>query len=802
MESLKKIIVIGNGMVGHKLLEKLVDLEFHKKYQITVCGEEPRVAYDRVNLSRFFDDSTKEADLELSPLDWYRSNGISLFLSEKVTSINRNQQTVETTSGVLNYDILVLATGSSGLKPKIPGLEGEGVFVYRTVRDLEKIQEYAHHSNSAAVIGGGLLGLEAVKTMIDMEIQTHILEQAAHLMPSQLDNEGAEYLKTRIEWLDVNVHLAATTEKIIFEDDQYHLYFRDGKTLSVDMIVVSAGIVPRDQIAQEAGLEIGSKGGIAIDSKMTSSDPNIFAIGECVSFNELTYGLVAPGFRMAEALALNLMGEDIIFSGSDSSTSLKTLGVDVSSFGNPFESEYSGRAIILKNQSQLTYRKLVLSNDGKQLIGGILVGDSSDYINLLQIMRMQLPLPSRPETLLLSRDSDGDLLSGSLPDHAMICSCENKTKGAILKVIRDLSLKTTEQVVQSTHCGISCGSCIPMLDRLLKHEIKRTQTTLDNTICRHFHQTRKELRKKIKEDKLNEYGIILKTYGEGEGCDLCFNVVNQILERLKNPSPKHLPLDNPIEGFISKSKKRERYVVSPRAPGGEFTPEQLSKIGELSSQYALKPKINLAQHIDLFDAQLQDLPQIWEGLVRVGLKSGHANGKALSMMVTCLGSQWCGHALNNSTALSIKLEKRYKNLPGPNKLRGAVSGCVSECSGAITKDFGVVATEQGWNLFVGGKSGLDPQKGSLIGKNLSEEALLQLLDRFLIFYLRNSTRRERIHLWIAQLEGGVDSLRKLLIAPTEELQKSLEEEMALYLDPEYCDWQKILETEDYQEYFQ
>jgi nitrite reductase (NADH) large subunit len=386
MSTRKRLVVIGNGMVGHKLLERLIATGAAAAWEVTVLGEEPRTAYDRVNLSKLFDGSSPE-DLALAPPATYQEAGIAVHLGERVARIDRGARVVHSTQGrELAYDKLVIATGSYPFVPPIEGNDGPGCFVYRTIEDLDAIRAASSGAKVGVVVGGGLLGLEAANALRCLGLETHVVEFAPRLMPLQVDEFGGSILRARIEELGVHVHTSKATTAILSSPGwPTRMRFADGGELSADVIVFSAGIRPRDELARACGLAVGERGGIVIDEQCRTSDPDVYAVGECALFGGRTFGLVAPGYRMADAVAAELTGGDDRFTGADMSTKLKLMGVDVASFGDAFARTPGARTLSLLDNTSQVYKKLVISEDGKHLLGGILVGEASAYGQLLTL---------------------------------------------------------------------------------------------------------------------------------------------------------------------------------------------------------------------------------------------------------------------------------------------------------------------------------------------------------------------------------------------------------------------------------
>lgn len=490
-----KIVVIGNGMVGYKFCEKL--RKASSDFQLIVFGEEPWPAYDRVHLSSYFS-GTSADDLTLAPIDWYANNNIDLRTNELIVKIDREQQKVISHTGSeVFYDKLILATGSAPFVPNIPGVEKKGVFVYRTLEDLEAIAAQGKKVRSAAVMGGGLLGLEAAKAVMDMGLKTHVVEFAPRLMPRQLDEAGAAMLKSKLEALDISIHLNKSTKQINGNGKLTGLLFADGSELPVDMLIISAGIRPRDELARGCGLGIAANGGVEVNGFLQTNDENIYAIGEVAAYQNMIYGLVAPGYEMAAQVVNHITGSPVKpFDGFDMSTKLKLIGTDVGSFGTPFGEEDTTRSIVFEDKIKGIYKRINISADGKRLLGGILVGDAKDYNMLLQMVQNNMPLPPNPEDILLgARDGKGPMAGGieSLPDTAQICSCENVSKGDICKAITEKGLSQVAEIKACTKAGTGCGGCLPMVSDLLKHQLKAMGKQVKNVLCEHFDYSRQEL---------------------------------------------------------------------------------------------------------------------------------------------------------------------------------------------------------------------------------------------------------------------------------------------------------------------
>ena len=789
-----KIAVIGHGMVGHKFLEQLHGLGL-ADVEVTVLCEEPRPAYDRVHLSEFFAGKTAE-DLSLVEPGFFERTGFTLRLTARAVAIERRANTVTTADGeVVHYDKLVLATGSSPFVPPVPGRDRANCFVYRTIEDLEAMKECGARSKTGVVVGGGLLGLECAKALRDMGLQTHVVEFAPRLMAVQVDEGGGRALRSSIEALGLHVHTGRNTVEIVDGATARHrMVFSDGTWLETDMIVFSAGIRPRDELARQCVLALGARGGVAIDTHCRTSDRNVYAIGECAAWNDQTFGLVAPGYDMARVAAKHIAGQhDAAFTGADMSTKLKLMGVDVASIGDAHGKTPKCRSYQYINEHKQIYKKIVVSEDGKQLLGAVLVGDAAEYGTLLQLALNGIALPAEPEFLILP-SSDGKAKPGlgvdALPDTAQICSCNNVTKGQICAAVGE-GVCTAAGMKACNKAGASCGGCVPLVTQVIKMEMAKRGMAVNNHLCEHFPYSRQELYHLVRVGEIKTFNDLLARHGAGLGCDICKPTAASILASCWNDFvlKKDLAsLQDSNDYFLGNIQKDGSYSVVPRMPGGEVTADGLIAVGQVAKKYGLYTKITGGQRVDLFGARVEQLPPIWEELIAAGFESGHAYGKSLRTVKSCVGSTWCRYGVDDSMGLAIELENRYKGLRTPHKIKFGVSGCTRECAEAQSKDVGIIATEKGWNLYVCGNGGMKPRHAELIASDLTKQALIKLVDRFLMFYVHTADRLQRTSTWRDNIEGGLDYLKDVLIQDTLGLGAQLEAEMQHVVDTYQCEW--------------
>jgi nitrite reductase (NADH) large subunit len=802
----KKIVVVGNGMVGYKFCEKLIAKAGTDAFDIVVYGEEPRPAYDRVHLSSYFDGKTIE-DLTLAPTSWYAANKINLILSDPVVNLDLETKKITSHHGnTEGYDFLILATGSAAFVPPIAGVDKRGVFVYRTIEDLDLMLSYAKKAKVGAVIGGGLLGLEAAKALMDLGIkETHVIEFAPRLMPRQVDELGSKMLQSKLEELGLKIHLNKNTQEILGNGKITGMQFADDSKIDVDMLVISAGIKPRDELARIAGLQVGIRGGILVNEKLKTSDPSVFAIGECALYEGMIYGLVAPGYEMADIVATQLTDGDKSFKNYDMSTKLKLIGVDVASFGDPFIDHPNCKTILFEDKSKGVYKRVNVSLDGKHLLGGVLVGDAEQFGMLQQTINNKIILPPNPEDLILgSRGGSNTEGSGvmDLPDEALICSCESVSKGDICSQVADNECFTIDAIKKCTKAGTGCGGCVPMVKDLIQGSMKKMGRVVRNVLCEHFDHTRQEMFDLVKIKKIKTYDDALDTLGKGHGCEVCKPAVASILASLWNePIQKQATIQDSNDRFLGNIQKGGTYSVVPRIPGGEITPEKLIVIGQVAQKYGLYTKITGGQRIDMFGAHVGDLPYIWEELINSGFESGHAYGKALRTVKSCVGSTWCRFGLHDAVTFAVEIENRYKGFRAPHKLKSAVSGCIRECAEANSKDFGIIATEKGWNLFVCGNGGSKPEHAKLLATDISSEILIQYVDRFLMFYTKTAEPLTRTSVWLSKLEGGMDYLREVVVHDCLGMAAEWEAEMQGLVNTYHCEWKNAIETPEIRKRF-
>lgn len=794
------VVVVGAGMVAHRFVESLTSRD-DESWRVTVIGEEDRHPYDRVALTSYFAGASAD-DLTLDPahLDAER---VRFVRGDAVVHVDRRARRLRTESGLsIGYDRLVLATGSYAAKLAVDGFDLHGCFVYRTLDDVEALRGFVDARSAAlgrplrgVVVGGGLLGLEAAGALQGLEVDCTVVQSSAKLMSAQLDERGADSLRRLITARGISVRTDSITTRL--DPDASGavrgLEFRDGSYADADVVVFTVGVRPRDQLARAASLDVDPRGGVRIDAQCVTSDPRVLAIGEVASFEGQCVGLVAPGYAMAEVAATHLLGGQASFPGFDLSTKLKLNGVDVASFGDAFGETPGALDVVYADPIAGVYKKLVLSDDAKTLLGGILVGDASAYGMLRPLVGGALG--GDPAAYLLPGDIEAPA-GGDLPDAAIVCSCNSVTAGAIRCAVTDEGCTDVAGVKACTRAGAACGSCLPLVKKLVGTELARSGATLSTALCEHFTFSRAQLFDAVRISELRTFSAIIARFGTGRGCDICKPTLASILASLGSGhvlDGENATLQDTNDHVMANIQKDGSYSVVPRIAGGEITPEGLLVIGQVAQDFGLYTKITGGQRIDMFGARLEQLPDIWKRLVDAGFESGHAYGKSLRTVKSCVGSTWCRYGVQDSVGMAVQLELRYRGLRSPHKIKLGVSGCARECAEARGKDVGVIATEAGWNMYVGGNGGFTPRHAVLFAEGLSDAELLQAIDRFLMYYIRTADRLQRTAPWMEDVEGGIDAVKAVVFDDSLGIADDLDAAMARHIDAYEDEWKATLD---------
>ncbi|QDQ96024.1 nitrite reductase large subunit NirB [Tomitella fengzijianii] len=787
--SAKTLVVIGHGMVGHRLVQNLRRRDEAGAWSVTVLCEEPWAAYDRVGLSSYVG-GWDPGPLALEGNDFADDPLVDLHVGDAATTVDTAARSVRSASGAIHtYDALVFATGSHAFRPPIPGNDLPGCFVYRTIDDLDAIRAATegHGGEQAVVVGGGLLGLEAADALRSLGLVPHIVERGDRLLSAQVDAGGGALLGRLVSELGLHAHTGLGTEEIEPAGGRLAVHLSGGTVLDATLVVFATGIRPRDALAGEAGLTLAPRGGIETDLAMRTSAPGVYAVGECAAVEGTCYGLVAPGYATADVVVDRLLGGDGVFPGADTSTKLKLLGVDVASFGDAHGIGDGALEVVLSDAAKRTYAKLVVSDDASTLLGGILVGDATAYTTLRPLVGS--PLPDDAAALISPAASTAG--AGSLPDDAEICSCNAVTKGRISAAIADGACDLAA-VTARTGAGSTCGGCLPAVKQLLTS----SGVALPKALCEHFDISRAELFEIVRATRTRTFSALLARYGRGAGCEICKPVVASILASTSSDhilDAEQAALQDTNDHFLANLQKNGTYSVVPRMPGGECTPEQLIVIGEVARDFDLYTKVTGGQRIDLFGARVEQLPQIWRRLVDAGMESGHAYGKSLRTAKSCVGSSWCRYGVQDSMSMAVRLELRYRGLRSPHKLKLGVSGCARECAEARSKDVGVIATENGWNLYVGGNGGQTPAHAQQLAGGLDDDALVRCIDRFLMFYIRTADRLQRTARWLDEIDGGLEHVRQVVCEDALGIAAGLEAAMEAHVAGYRDEWAAVLD---------
>lgn len=836
----KRVVVVGLGMVGIAFIEKLMKFDVKRReYDIIVIGEEPHLAYNRVGLTSFFQHRQVE-NLYLNPESWYSSmpeGSLNYHLNTLVTSIDSDKKTVETSQGqTVPYDILVLATGSDAVLPKhTPGYDANGVFVYRTIDDLQKLIAYSSDKKgtTGVVVGGGLLGLEAAKAMMDLEDygKVKLIERNRWVLSRQLDGDAGGMVVGQVRDLGLDVMLSKRVGQINTDADNnvVGVTFEDGDSMDCACICFAIGIKARDSLARESGIQCADRGGgIIINGDLSTNKEDIYAIGECASWENQTFGLIAPGIEMADVLAFNLTQAKAHaprkFKSPDLSTKLKLLGVDVASFGDFFAdrdgprqlptrtraekangatdgdlSAKAVKALTYKDPFTNVYKKYLFTTDGKYLLGGMMIGDTSDYIKLVPMVKNQKQLEVPPGEFIVGA-SKGEENGDDLEDDTQICSCHNVTKGDVVNGVKDGTCKSIGEVKSCTKAGTGCGGCMPLVQTIFNKTMKSMGNEVKNNLCPHFDYSRADLFNIIYVKKLQSFTDIMAHAGKdpnSTGCELCKPTIGSIIASLFNRhiiDAERRGLQDTNDRFLANIQRNGTFSVVPRVSGGEITAEKLIIIGTVAKKFGLYCKITGGQRIDMFGAKKQDLPAIWQMLVDGGMESGHAYAKSLRTVKSCVGTTWCRFGIGDSVGMAVRLEERYKSIRGPHKFKGGVSGCVRECAEAQNKDFGLIATEKGFNIFVGGNGGAKPRHSELLAKDVPPDDVVPILDRYLAFYVRTGDKLQRTARWIENMEGGIKYLREVILEDKLGICAELEQQMQDLVGTFFCEWTEVLQS--------
>ncbi|MDP9693506.1 UNVERIFIED_ORG: nitrite reductase (NADH) large subunit [Arthrobacter globiformis] len=805
----RRIVVAGGGPAAHRFADAM-HARGLEGWHVTVLTEEAHLPYDRVALSKALTDM--DYDLTLGEAAMWDHASMDLKTGERVVKINAEAKTVETAAGnTFEYDELVVATGSNAARLPIPG--AELTHVYRTLEDvwainkaIAELTEKLGRKVKAVTIGGGLLGLESAAGTEQLGATPIVIDGSQWLMATQLDEGAGQAMGRLIKAKGFEVHGGVFPSEVLSDGEGQvtGVLMADGRTIDADMVIVAIGVRPRDELfraaeGEEQVFSLGQRGGVVINDYCATEVPGIWAIGEVANFGGMCLGLVAPANTMAEIVADRLHGGDATFPGFDTATKLKLSGVDVASFGDAFAKTEHALEIVYADPARGVYQKIVTTDDAKTLLGGIFVGDASPYMSLRPLLGRELP--AEPGAFL-SAAGGGDAPETELPDDATLCSCNNVTAGTIRDAINGCGACDGNAPVQElgelkgcTRAGTQCGSCVPMLKKLLETELTKSGVEVSKALCEHIELSRQELFDAIRVLELTSFEEIMAKYGTGAGCDICKPTIGNILASQNSAyvlDAGRGTLQDTNDRALANMQKDGTYSVVPRIAGGEITPKKLGVIAAVAEKYNLYTKITGGQRIDMFGARLEELPEIWKELVDAGFESGQAYGKSLRTVKSCVGSTWCRFGVQDSVAMAIQLELRYRGLRSPHKLKMGVSGCARECAEARGKDVGVIATADGWNLYVGGNGGATPAHAQLLAKDLDDETLIKYIDRYFMYYIRTADRLQRTARWQEELDGGIKHVEDVVVKDTLGIAEDLEAAMAKHVDTYIDEWADTL----------
>jgi nitrite reductase (NADH) large subunit len=752
-------------MVSVALLDHLVRRE--TDWRVTVLGDEPQPAYDRIGLSQVLAGERAASDLPLRPLDWYAQHRIELRTSCPVLALDPGRRRLQTAAGPLDFDACVLATGSLPFVPPIPGAELDGVLGFRTLADVEDMVRRARPGRRAVVVGGGLLGLEAARGLLARGMDVTVVHLVDRLMERQLDHGAGALLRDELTRMGISVRLQASTERIEGLDHVEGVVLKDGTRLPADLVVVCAGIKPNVTLAASTGLEIGR--GIRVDDGMATSAPGVFAVGECAEHGGVTYGLVPPLYEQAAVLASRLAGDgSASFRQQATAARLKVAGVDVFAGGRTVP-EPGDQEVLLRDDGRGVYKKLVLRDEA--LVGVALVGDLGPMAAAADALTRGSRVRDRV-ALLVAGAADGPPAGADLPDDAIVCGCNGVSKRAITAAIgRPDGCPTRACVARCTRASSSCGSCGPIVDGLLRLAGARSAPAAAvPAVCACLPLPRTALRERVRELGLRSVSEVLSHLGDGVGCHRCRPALSYYLDVWWCGDHREEPAARHVNDRVHANIQRDgTFSVVPRIRGGVTSPAELRRIADVAEKYGVGTvKITGGQRIDLLGVRRQDLPAIWADL---GMPSGHAYTKAVRTVKSCVGSDWCRFGVGDSTDLAIRLESLLEGLYTPHKLKLGVTGCPRNCAEVTVKDLGIVAIVGGWEVYVAGAAGMSVRKGDLLCTVATPELALEEAAIAVQHYREEAEYLERMYHFVPRV--GIEVFRAATAGATAEQRQGL-----------------------------
>ena len=792
----RKLVMIGNGMAGIRTLEELLKLT-PELYDITVFGNEPYPNYNRIQLSTVLQGDTTVQDIIMNDWQWYKDNNIELFTGEEIIKIDTEKKQVLSDNGrVTDYDECIVATGSRSFIIPFKGHDKEGVTGFRNIEDCEYMIESSKDYKKAVVIGGGLLGLEAARGLLNLGMEVKVVHLTPYLMEKQLDPVGSKMLQQELEAQGMEFLMEKDTEEILGDDHVTGIRFKDGTEVETDLVVMAVGVRANIGVAKDSGIEVNRA--IVVNDFLETSVPNIYAVGECAEHRGNVYGLVAPLYEQGKVLADFLAGKmPQPYEGSIVGTGLKVSGVDLYSAGTIMD-DPSMKAIKVHNEFDGVYKK-VLIRDNK-VAGVVLFGDTSDSTRLFGMMRKNEDVSGMTSVSILSSGceagAEGDV--ASMADDDLVCGCNGVSKGTIVNAIKENGLTTVDEVGGCTNAGRSCGRCKSTISSILSYTLGAgyDQSSQKESICGCTTLSRDEVVAEIKEKGLTTVKEVMNVldWKNEEGCSKCRPALNYYLGMIYMDQYKD-DRDSRLvnEKMHANIQKDGSYTVIPRMYGGVTTAQDLKTIAEVAEKYEVPlVKLTGGQRIGLFGVKKCDLPAIWEEL---DMPSGYAYGKTLRTVKTCVGSQFCRYGTQDSMGLGIKLEQKFERLDTPHKVKMSASGCPRNCSESGIKDIGFVGVDDGYEVYVGGNGGTDLRAGDLLGKVRNDEEALELTSAYLQYYRETAQYLERTSKWLERV--GLDHIKEVLAS--EETRKSLNQRLDATLSRYSDPWQEALQNDEIKE---
>ncbi len=791
----KKLVLVGNGMAGVRTIEEILSLS-KEEFEITIFGSELHPNYNRILLSKVLQGDTDVKDITLNDWDWYNEHNIQLHVGETVAGIDPFSKKISTDKGRSeSFDNLIIATGSNPFILPIPGTDKIGVTAFRNIKDTDEMLKASQKHRKAAVIGGGLLGLEAARGLLNLGMEVTVIHLAPFLMERQLDRDAGMLLQKELEKQGMRFLLEKQTTEILGNDRVKGLRFQDGTELETDFVVMAVGIRPNVQLAKECGISVNR--GIVVNDYLQTSIPHIYAVGECAEHNGTVYGLVAPLYEQCQVLAKSILGvKGVKYEGSLTSTKLKVSGVDVFSAGD-FSEDGEKKAIKVFDEQHRIYKKIVMK--GSKIVGAVLFGDSREGSRLLSLIQGQSDISDAVKVTIFQ--SEGEIAREGLTDQMsfedIICGCNGVSKGKILQAIQEKGCTSLDAIKGCTGASRSCGGCKPLVAELLEMTVgaKAEGISKKEAICGCTMLSRDEVVTEIRMKGLTSTREVFRVlnWGTEEGCSKCRPALNYYLGMI-NPIQYMDEIESRFvnERMHANIQKDGTYSVVPRMYGGVTNSRELRRIADVADKYKIPLiKVTGGQRIDLLGVKKEDLPKVWEEL---DMPSGHAYGKSLRTVKTCVGEQFCRFGTQDSIGLGIKLEKKFEGLWTPHKVKMAVSACPRSCAESGFKDIGFIGIDGGWEIYVGGNGGNQVRGGDLLDKVKTDEEVIEITGAYLQYYRETANYLERTSKWIERV--GLEHV-KLVLDDKEkrkELNIRMEEALSFYKDP----WKELIKNKDIQ----